>query len=122
MAATFVATDINYFGFNFRTAGMSDAHAQYEYIQLQQEQKINWTRTFTIEQQLRYGITPTGEPLDVAMLKEIQMHQNFQVISKSNVTRRTKQPATKVYLTRLGLTNSDGCGCLRGWRESLLLK
>ena len=120
MAATFVATDINYFGFNFRTAGMSDAHAQYEYIQLQQEQKINWTRTFTIEQQLRYGITPTGEPLDVAMLKEIQMHQNFQVISKSNVTRRREQPATKVYLTRLDLTNSDGCGCLRGWRESLL--
>ena len=115
MAATFVATDINYFGFNFRTAGMSDAHAQYEYIQLQQEQKINWTRTFTIEQQLRYGITPTGEPLDVAMLKEIQMHQNFQVISKSNITRIREQPASKVYLTRLGLTNSDGCGCLRGW-------
>ena len=65
---------------------MSDAHAQYEYIQLQQEQKINWTRTFTIEQQLRYGITPTGEPLDVAMLKEIQMHQNFQVISKSKTS------------------------------------
>ena len=75
---------------------MSEAHAQYEYIQLQQvmimmmmmvvmmvmmmqEQKINWTRTFTIEQQLRYGITPTGQPLDLAVLKEIQMHQNFQV-------------------------------------------
>ena len=86
MAATFVATDINYFGFNFRMAGMSDAHAQYEYIQLQQEQKINWTRTFTIEQQLRYGITPTGEPLDVAMLKEIQMHHNFQVNVKIDVT------------------------------------
>ena len=27
----------------------------------------------------RYGITPTGEPLDVAMLKQIQMHQNLQV-------------------------------------------
>ena len=52
---------------------------QYHYIQLQQEQKINWTRSFTIEQQLRYGITPTGEPLDVAMLKEIQMHHNLQV-------------------------------------------
>ena len=65
---------------------MSDAHAQYEYIQLQQEQKINWTRTFTIEQQLRYGITPTGEPLDVAMLKEIQMHHNFQVNVKIDVT------------------------------------
>ena len=75
---------------------MSEAHAQYEYIQLQQvmmmmmvvmvmmmmmqEQKINWTRTFTIEQQLRYGITPTGQPLDLAVLKEIQMHQNFQVM------------------------------------------
>ena len=54
--------------------------AQYEYIQLHQEQKINWTRSFTIEQQLRYGITPTGEPLDLAMLKEIQqMQQNMQV-------------------------------------------
>jgi len=54
---------------------------QYHYIQLQQEQKINWTRSFTIEQQLRYGITPTGEPLDVAMLKEIQMHHNLQIDS-----------------------------------------
>ena len=53
---------------------------QYEYIQLHQEHKINWTRSFTIEQQLRYGITPTGEPLDLAMLKEIQqMQQNMQV-------------------------------------------
>ena len=60
-------------------AGMSEPHAQYEYIQLQQQQKINWTRTFTVEQQLRYGITATGEPLDLAMLKQIQMHHNLQV-------------------------------------------
>ena len=63
-------------------AGMSEPHAQYEYIQLQQQQKINWTRTFTVEQQLRYGITPTGEPLDLAMLKQIQMHHNLQVTAK----------------------------------------
>lgn len=43
---------------------------QYEYIQLQQE-RINWSRSFTIEQQLRYGVTATGEPLDLATLRQV---------------------------------------------------
>ena len=48
---------------------------QYEYIQLQQEQRINWSRTFTIEQQLRYGVTPSGEPLDLTTLRHLNSGQ-----------------------------------------------
>ena len=43
---------------------------QYEYIQLQQE-RINWSRSFTIEQQLRYGVTASGEPLDLTPLRQV---------------------------------------------------
>ena len=47
---------------------------QYEYIQLQQE-RINWSRSFTIEQQLRYGVTAAGEPLDLTTLRHLHSRQ-----------------------------------------------
>ena len=45
---------------------------QYEY--LQQHQQTNW-RSFTIEQQMRYGIGPTGETLEMAALRDTENAQ-----------------------------------------------
>ena len=41
---------------------------QYEYLE---QQQTNW-RSFTVEQQMRYGICPTGETLEMAALRDAE--------------------------------------------------
>lgn len=65
---------------------------QYEYIQLQQE-RINWSRSFTIEQQLRYGVTASGEPLDLNTLTHLHSGQ-LQVRPVWSILRQTAQLTT----------------------------